>query len=238
MKKTLYFLCVMLACALFSCQQRQTQTEAPVFEGNYVQDSIFIVQLNKSDNAENLYLDIKILDPNGKKIFFDKLNCGDFTVVENYGKSSETSPVVDSVIDIREKKIISDQISMLFLVDRSGSISQDVLRSQYDQIANMLDMLPNTKMYLSFMDSTLTESIPISKSLLKEHIYEFTVREGTDVYLYKAILAKMEELARVPATHYAEVRQNPDLQDSSQKVLFVFEPVDQFLNIPIFGFRA
>lgn len=221
MKKLLFYCYVIIACTIFSCQH-QVPTDSPGFENTLVQDSIYVVQLNKSDNAEYLYLDVKILGSSGKKVFFDKLNCGNFSVFEKGKYSLDMSPVVDSVIDIREKKVISDQISMLFLVDRSGSISQDVLDKQYYQIDNMVKLLPNTKMYLAFMDSTLTESIPINQNTLKEQVYEFSVRKGTEAYLYKAILAKMEELAKAPANHYTKVRHNPALQDSTQKILFVF----------------
>ena len=221
MKKVIFFLNVLLAFTIISCQQDQ-QNDIAALNDTFIQDSIYVVQMNKSDNAEYMYLYFKILDSQGKKVFIDKINCGNFSLFEKGNNGPDMTPIVDSVIDIRERKVISDQISMLFLVDRSGSISQNVLDEQYNQIYNLLNLLPNTKMYLSFMDSALTKSFPITKSTIKEYGGEFEVREGTDAYIHKAILAKIEELANVTADHYPEVEHNPALQDSSQKLLFVF----------------
>ena len=175
-----------------ACQQGQQPGQAEIPSG-IASDSISIVQLSKSENADTLYVDFKILDAAGKKKFVDQLNTGNFTVSDAGITGQDLPPTVDSVIDIRQKKVISNQISMLFLVDRSGSISQDVLEEQYSQICHIIDVLPTTKIYLSFMDNTVTTSRLATKDnmpiIFKD---EFTVKEGTDKYLYKAIMAKME----------------------------------------------
>lgn len=223
MKKLLYLFYVTFVCVVFSCQNHSNTTDADATADSSSQDSICVVQLNKSENADTLYLDVKILDAAGNKVFLDNLSARDFKVSEEGDNSPEMAPVVDSVIDIRDKKIISDKVSMLFLVDRSGSIKQEVLEEQFNQIKNMLDALPSTKMYLAFMDSELTESALITRQNIENFKNDFTVKGGTEAYLYKAILSKMAELAGRRTEYYPDVMQNFDFQDTTmQKMLFVF----------------
>lgn len=223
MKKIFNLIVVVIALLTVSCshEQQQDNTVAAGFEG-VSRDSVCVVQFSKSDNAELLYVNFKLLDQAGKKVFVNSLEKEDIFVSEKGSGGELMTPVVDSIIDVRQKKVISDKISMLFLVDRSGSISQSVLDEQREQIAHLLEVLPNTNIYLSFMDSTVSVSKRITKDNFKEDYFEFTVKEGTEKYLYKAILSKMEELAGRPAGHYGEVAQNPALMDSTQKMLFVF----------------
>ena len=222
MKKQFVFMIVAMLLLGAACQRGQ-QAGQPNQPGTAPSDSISIVQLSKSERADTLYVDFKILDPAGKKKFVNQLNSSNFTVSDVSALGQDMPPKVDSVIDIRQKKVISDQISMLFLVDRSGSISQNELLEQYTQICHIIDILPNTKIYLSFMDSTVTPSLLATKENMKFKFYEeFIVKEGTEKYLYKAIMAKMEELSGTSGLHYPEVPHNPALQDSTQKMLFVF----------------
>lgn len=221
MKKLFYFSCFLMALAVLSCSREQQTEPIPIMESTGC-DSVCVVQFSKSENAEYLYVNFKILDQTGKKVFVNQLGKENVSVVENGPAGESMAPSVDSLVDIRQKKVISDKISMLFLVDRSGSISQSVLNEQREQIAHLLEILPNTNIYLSFMDSTVTPSKRITKENFKEDYYEFTVQEGTEKYLYKAILSKMEELAGRMGTHYEEVLQNAALKDSTQKMLFVF----------------
>ena len=193
MKKFTLFIVSAFLLALSACQRNapQEQAASPAGTGSS-SDTVSVVQLSKSAKADTLYVDFKILDPEGKKLFVNQLEKGNVTVAESGSGEQDMTPKVDSVIDIRQKKVISDQISMLFLVDRSGSISQEALQKQFDQFAHIMDVLPNTKVYLSFMDSTVTPSLLATKDNLKFKFYEeFTVREGTQKYLYKAIMAKM-----------------------------------------------
>lgn len=222
MKKIFYLIGVFAALLAFSCTHKQQDSGLVTPFGGMSRDSVCVVQFSKSDNAEYLYVNFKILDQSGKKVFVNSLENGNISVRENGAGGESMEAVVDSIVDIRQKKVISDKISMLFLVDRSGSISQSVLDEQREQIAHLLEVLPNTNIYLSFMDSTVSVSKRITKDNFKEEYYEFTVQEGTEKYLYKAILSKMEELAGRSGLHYGEVEQNPALRDSTQKMLFVF----------------
>lgn len=223
MKKAVFFILSVLVLALSSCQQNASQKQ-PAGQNltGSSKDSVAVVQLSKSAQADTLYVDLKILDPQGNKVFYNTLDKSSVTVTENGLSDPNRVPKVDSVIDIRDNKVISDQISMLFLVDRSGSIAPDALLKQLDQIANVLDKLSNTKVYVSFMDSTLTRSRLVTKDNIKsDFLEEFEVREGTQKYLYNAIMAKMEELSGSPAIHYPEIQHEPALGDSTQKILFV-----------------
>lgn len=222
MKKQFVFMITAMLLLGAACQQGQQPGQQNP-SGTSASDTISVVQLSKSDRADTLFVDFKILDASGKKKFVDNLHKGSFTVSDVEALGQDIPPQVDSIIDIRERKIISDQISMLFLVDRSGSISQDELLEQYAQICRIIEILPNTKIYLSFMDSTVTPSLLATQENMKFKFFEeFEVKTGTEKYLYKAIMAKMEELSGAIGTHYPEIPHNPALQDSTQKMLFVF----------------
>ena len=130
MKKQFVFMIVATLFLGVACQ-RGHQAGQPNLSDTKPSDSISIVQLSKSERADTLYVDFKILDASGKKKFVNQLNSGNFTVSDISTLGQDMPPKVDSVLDIRQKKVISDQISMLFLVDRSGSISQDELLEQY-----------------------------------------------------------------------------------------------------------
>lgn len=222
MKKQFVFMITAMLLLGAACQQGQQQGQ-PKPSGASASDTISVVQLSKSDRADTLFVDFKILDASGKKKFVDNLHKGSFSVSDVGALGQDIPPQVDSITDIRERKIISDQISMLFLVDRSGSISQDELLEQYAQICRIIEILPNTKIYLSFMDSTVTPSLLATQENMKFKFFEeFEVKTGTEKYLYKAIMAKMEELSGTISTHYPEIPHNPALQDSTQKMLFVF----------------
>ena len=223
MKKSIFFVVATFILILLSCQQNASNgSSAGQNSTGSTRDTVSVVNFTKSPQADTLYVDLKILDPQGKKVFYDKLDKGDFTVRENGSDDLSHVPIVDSVIDIRQKRVISDQISILFLVDRSGSITQEALNKQFYQIADILGILPDTKVYISFMDSTVTTSQLATKDNLNYNFYEeFKVRNGTQKYLYKAIMSKMEELSGASANHYPEVVHCPDFGDSTQKILFV-----------------
>lgn len=223
MRKSIFFVVAALILVLSSCQQNASNGSlAGRNDTASARDTVSVVNFTKSPQADTLYVDLKILDPQGKKVFYDKLDKGNFTVLEDGSSNPSRVPIVDSVEDIRKGRVISDQISMLFLIDRSGSLTQEDLDKQYRVIGNILDTLSNTKVYLSFMDSTVTPSRLVTKNNLKfEFLEDFSVKEGAQKYLYKAVMAKMEELAGGTAVHYPEITHNPDLNDSTQKILFV-----------------
>ena len=223
MKKAIVFVLSAIILVLSSCQKKapqeqQSNQNATVSTGN----TVSVVRLSKSDQADTLHVFLKILDPNGKKVFYNTLDNSNFLVKENGSIDPNIVPKVNSVKDIRDKRVISDQLSMLFLIDRSESIPQEALQKQYKLIYDILNSDTKAKVYLSFMDDALTPS----KLATKNHFYddflqEFEVQKGTQKYLYKAVMAKMEELSASPAVHYPEISHNEDLRDSTQKILFV-----------------
>jgi hypothetical protein len=223
MKKAIVFVLAALILAFPSCQKKSSEGK-PVgqnFRGS-TSDTVSVVQLSKSAYADTMYLDLKILDPKGSKVFYKMLDKGNIKIMENGSTDPNFVPKVNSVEDIRDKRVISDQISMLFLIDRSGSISPEDLSKQYDLILNILNSDIKAKVYLSFMDNSVTTSKLATKDNLKvEFAEEFTVKEGSQKYLYKAVMAKMEELSSDTATCYPEISHLSDLGDSTQKILFV-----------------
>ena len=239
MKQTIFFILSALILTFSSCQKKNSQGQ---LEGRKVttstRDTVSVVQLSKSPQADTMYVDLKILDPMGSKVFYKTLDKSNVKVAENGSVDPNLVPRVNSVEDIRDKRVISDQLSMLFLIDRSGSITPEDLSKQYDLIFNILNSDIKAKVYLSFMDNTITTSKLATKDNLKvEFAEEFTVKQGTQKYLYKAIMAKMEELSGETATCYPEVSHLSDLGDSTQKILFVLTDgkVDNTDGSPIVG---
>ena len=221
MKQTVVFILSALILSFSSCQKKTSETLPKSHNTpSYTRDTVAVVQLLKSPKADTLYVDLKVLDPEGKKEFY-KLDKSKVTVWEDGTNNPNIVPKVNSVIDIRDKRVISDQLSMLFLIDRSGSIAQEDLTKQYSLISDILNSDTKAKVYLSFMDNTVTPSRLATKDNLKyDFAEEFIVKEGVQKYLYKAVIAKMEELSGAPATYYPEIS-HTDFGDSAQKILFV-----------------
>lgn len=221
MKQALVFILSALILTFSSCQKKASETLPKSHNTpSSTRDTVSVVRLSKSPKADTLYVDLKVLDPEGKKEFY-KLDKNKVTVWEDGTNNPNIVPKVNSVIDIRDKRIISDQLSMLFLIDRSGSIAQEDLTKQYSLISDILNSDTKAKVYLSFMDNTVTPSRLATKDNLKyDFDEEFIVKEGTQKYLYKAVIAKMEELSGAPATYYPEISYT-DFGDSAQKILFV-----------------
>lgn len=223
MKRVIIFLIAVFVLIFSSCQKKSSQDQPASLNGIHsTSDTVSVVRLSKSPQADTLYIDLKILDPEGKKVFYKTSGKDNFSVKENGSDNPNVVPKVYSVKDIRDKRVLSDQLSMLFLIDRSGSVSQESLGKQYDLILDILNSDTKAKVYLSFMDNTVTSSKLVTKSNINSDFgEEFTVRKGTQKYLYKAVMSKMEELSGSLATHYPEISHNSDLSDSSQKILFV-----------------
>ncbi len=221
MKQTVVFILSALILSFSSCQKKTSETLPKSHNTpSSTRDKVSVVQLSKSPKADTLYVDLKVLDPEGKKEFY-KLDKSKVTVWEDGTNNPNIVPKVNSVIDIRDKRVISDQLSMLFLIDRSGSIAQEDLTKQYSLISDILNSDTKAKVYLSFMDNSVTPSRLATKDNLKyAFAEEFIVKEGAQKYLYKAVIAKMEELSSAPATYYPEIT-HTDFEDSAQKILFV-----------------
>lgn len=222
MKKAIFFILLALILSFSSCQQK-AQDSQPVGQmaTSSARDTVSVVQLFKSKNADTMYVDLKVLDPKGSKVVFNNtLDNSNFTVIEKGPDNLE--PKLISVKDIRDQRVLSDKLSMLFLIDRSGSINQDDLWKQQELILNILKTNTKSKVYLSFMDNMVTPSkLATEGDFSIDFDEEFKVRERTQKYLYKAVMAKMEELSNSPAIHYPEVSHNSDFEDSTQKILFV-----------------
>lgn len=221
MKQAVVFILSALILTFSSCQKKTSETLPKSHNTpNSTRDTVSVVQLSKSPKADTLYVDLKVLDPEGKKEFY-KLDKSKVTVLEDGTNNPNIVPKVNSVIDIRDKRVISDQLSMLFLIDRSGSIAQEDLTKQYSLISDILNSDTKAKVYLSFMDNTVTPSRLATKDNLKyDFAEEFIVKEGAQKFLYKAVIAKMEELSGAPATYFPEIS-HTDFGDSAQKILFV-----------------
>lgn len=221
MKQALVFILSALILTFSSCQKKTSETLPKSHNTpSSTRDTVSVVRLSKSPKADTLYVDLKVLGPEGKKEFY-KLDKSKVTVWEDGTNNPNIVPKVNSVIDIRDKRVISDQLSMLFLIDRSGSIAQEDLTKQYFLISDILNSDTKAKVYLSFMDNTVTPSRLATKDNLKYDFAEgFIVKESAQKYLYKAVIAKMEELSGAPSTYYPEIS-HTDFGDSAQKILFV-----------------
>jgi hypothetical protein len=224
MKNSLLFILVSLL--FFSCTDKKVNDTKTL-----TTTKVDIVNIKNSPlgYCDTVKCDIKITEK-GKKINFGVFDTSNVTVTET-GFPGNFYPVVRAINSIKGEHRLNKDQSILILMDISKTITHDVIDEQKKAIRNFLDLLPDTKIYISFMDSKISESKLISErdkkgnySVWNEESKNADIRDSTDKFLYKAILAKIEELSGLDKVHYPEVEHNDDLADTTgnpQKMLFI-----------------
>ena len=219
-----YTLIIIPLLFLFSCKHEAENPQQGLHPGKTPDIKTEFVRFWYSKTVDTLYFTVKMLE-NGKKIDFGKIENEKVTIEES-GFDLSYYPRVFAINDIRGTNNIGDR-SILILMDVSSSISDSVLEDQKSAIRTVVKLLPNNDIYLSKMDSTISPSVKISEKN-KEGTYENLeleikthYRSNTPKFLYKAILAKIEELSGLPSKYYPKIDHNKALGNKKPKMIFV-----------------
>ena len=188
-----------------------------------------------ADDCKTLHVDFSLYK-NGKKTFSNALlkdAKGHFDVTEE-GMSPKYWPTVDTIIDLRasDQKTLSDSLSILLLIDKSATITDEMLLRQSNVVQDFQRKLPNTRIYISFMDNgtvTPTELLVANSLTTGGTRINFFIGEGRqgmgEKHLYRAILSKLQEMSGEGQSSctYPDVSSNTDfLSGGGEKMLFVF----------------
>lgn len=224
---------LLLALSLFTLQLSPLRAQKPVGNSEY---SLKIGSVKgATPDCKTLHVDFSLYK-NGKKTFNTALlkNAFDHFIVGEMGVGEKYWPEVDTIIDLRanDQKSISDSLSILLLIDKSGSITDEMLEYQAQVVRDFQRKLPDTRIYISFMDNgtvTPTELL-VANSLTELGVRtNFFIGEGREgkgeKHLYRAILSKLQEMSGESQTNatYPDVANNPDFSViGGEKMLFVF----------------
>lgn len=187
-----------------------------------------VSSVKTSSRADTIYVDFKLLR-DGRKVFDPSLfrrSVVDAFVVNEVGSSDGNCPQVDTLLDIREKKSMADDLSVMLLIDRSSTISDDLLLQQKRVVKSFLDSMPDTKLYIAFMnDGEVTQTVIVDTTSWKyglDRQFDKEMKQG-EKNLYRSILSKLQELSGEKQTYYPNVVSLSGFQyDEGEKLLFVF----------------
>lgn len=184
--------------------------------------------------CDTLKCDIKFTEK-GKKINFGTFDTSNVKIAET-GFPVSFYPKIFAINSIKGQNRLSNDQVILILMDISQSISDDLIEEQTRAIDKFLELLPDTKIYISLMNSSVSESKFISdeekKGIDNWKEYSYTAKNRTEEekksvkLLYKAIYSKINELSGLPQEEdaYPDIKQNTDLTDTSKdcrKMLFI-----------------
>lgn len=184
-----------------------------------------ITSVKHSTHADSLYADFKLMQ-NGKKTFKPdilKKNVKEIFEVNEVGSSEKFKPVIDTLLDIRNKKSIADNLSILFLIDRSITMPEDFLEEIFKMMSDVIRALPDTKKYISFMEnSTVTTTAKLDSASWEGSIRSGFNETSGEKDLYKSILSKLEELSGEKQTYYPGTESQLFKNNNDAYMIFVF----------------
>lgn len=228
--RTYFKLFMLVLCAVMWAQSlcaQQTTTDDKC--------TLKIGRVRTSKKCDTVYAEFKVVK-SGKRIFSQKLlsSPGKTIKVSEKGYPEAMWPTIDTIIDIRQKdkRTLSDNMSILLLIDRSGTISDDLLTKQFRVVESFVKGLPDNPIYVSFMDGgRVTQSIRVdSATFANTMMTEFYTGDNREhrgeKHLYRAILSKLQELSgeEQSVLTYPEVGSNPVFKSGEEqdRMLFVF----------------
>ena len=180
-------------------------------------------QVVPNANADTLRINFKFTR-NGNKIRFGRFDLENITV-EEFGFDEKMIELVD-VVDIRDKNETSNNQSIIILVDKGKTITEEQLDQEYNALKKFFVEVPNARIYLSAMDGSVTKTkfIRNYQDFDNWNRDDFAVdfhRPRTEKHLYEAIASRIEEIAGITKKSYPGVDWNTQLRDSTNKMLFV-----------------
>lgn len=215
-----FFICLFLPL-LLTAQQKDDG-------GSSLSTILKISSIKTNDRADTLSVDFKLMKE-GKKLFdvsLLKRDPKETFIVSEKGTQEKYWPLVDTIIDIRQQKSMGDNLSVMLLIDRSSTISDNLLYAQLSVVKSFIKAMPDTRLYMSFMnDGTVTPTERVDSTsfeLGQSRSFDPEEKHG-EKNLYRSILSKLEELSGKDQTFYPEVRTLSEFQDDEgEKIMFVF----------------
>ena len=150
------------------------------------------------------FLDFKLMQ-DGKKVPYYGLSANDCNCYEMI--SGQTYAMsVDSLINISDKKLVSNNLSIVILADQGGQLSDSDYRTLLEALTQFVKTLPDyVKVYISMMGNgqtgvTMTQRIrgseDISSFVRSDNVAERT--SDAKKYMYASIISKIQEIGNVP----------------------------------------
>lgn len=120
---------------------------------------------------------------------------------------------------------VLDKLSVVFLVDRSVSLSNSALEKEKHVLSYLVRSIDsrNVSIYVSAMDGmvTPTKKIDNENELNQWMQNNLSSLSNSEKHLYEALGAKIEEMTGLSHECYPYVTHNKSLQDDSDKILVV-----------------
>lgn len=156
-------------------------------------------------------------------------------IVKEEGFDDKYLSKVCKITDIRDckDKNLSDNLSILLLIDRSFTVSEDLIHEQAKVVVNIINELKDVKIYISYMDHggvSPAKRITVDSWDGRED-QQFTpisdkYTGGGEKHLYRAILSKLQEFSGMSQTDETypntNTNENEFKNDGRDKIMFVF----------------
>jgi len=177
-------------------------------------------------NKNNRYVDFKFMQ-DGHKLPYFGLKADDCVCYELSG--GDTIKLhIDSLVDISNRKCVSDNLSIVILADQGSSISEADYTKLKEAIVSFVEALPeNVKIYVSMLGSDLSKTDRVNRGNIRDYVRrdEFAEKSNDAKSIYGAIISKIQEIANLPEDDcfYPDVMHNMELSNDtlSDKMLFI-----------------
>lgn len=173
------------------------------------------------------YIDFKMMRDGNKVPFYGLLSddCRCYEIVN----SDTLELVIDSLVDISNKRQVSNNLTIVILADQGVSLSEEDYLKVKEAIVSFVDALPPyVKVYITMMGTDVTET---ERVYAGESIRSFVRRDNMvekaedEKSIYASIISKIQEIANLDEDEcfYPDIRHNSELSSDtlSDKMLFV-----------------
>lgn len=183
---------------------------------------------NPTSRADTLYVDFKLMQ-SGKKIFRPELLKGNTRTLfeaSEKGTSASYQPIVDTILDIREKGSLADNLSILFLLDYGQTMTDELISNISLAMPQILESMPENDKYIALIkDGGVTKTSKLDTSIWNKQYFggEYcTGDQSGETDLYKSILSKLQELSGEEQTYFPQNDNDLFKQKEGNYMIFVF----------------
>ncbi len=204
-------------------------------------DEIKISRIKTSERCDTLRVDFKLLR-GGNKIFRSdilKKKAADIFHVKEAGVSADYLPIVDSLIDISNRKSRMDNLDIMLIIDHSETVSEELLARQRDITERIVNAYgKEARVFISVMyNEKVSKSIIVDSAEFTSYKYYLGGKEekldpygkhefgyGGGKLLFKSVLSKLQEMAGMQQTYYPNVEESYTFKNDNgrEKIIFVF----------------